>query len=80
MQGFSNRLYRSLKRAFLRWRIGVVRSDILVATERHQHALQSLELLDKWLDDAHRRERALKANLALLESPNKLLQEALRHE
>jgi hypothetical protein len=80
MQSFTSRFYRSLKRAYLRWRIQVVRSDILVATERHLHALESIEVLDKWLDDAHRRERALKANLALLESPNKLLQEALRHE
>src|SRR5262245_9058293 len=74
------RLIRYLRRFWLKQRIEMLRADIMMATERHSDALANVEALDRWIEEAHRRSRAMKARLAMIENPKTLLEEALRHE
>jgi hypothetical protein len=72
-------LIKWLQRFILKQRIEMLRADIALAVERRDHAQMTVESIDKWYSDAQRRLRQLRANLALLERPDTLLAEALRH-
>lgn len=72
-------LLKKIKRFWLRQRIEWLRADIAVATERQHYARITVESTEKYLGEAWRRLRALQSNLALIERPETLLAEALRH-
>ena len=73
-------LLKRLKRFWLRQRIDWLRADIAVALERRELASITFLSTDRYISDAQRRLRSLKSNLALIERPETLLAEALRHD
>lgn len=74
------KLGKRLERFILQWRINTLRSDIAVTLERRDNAQITLASTEAFLFTAQRKLHGLKARLALLNSPNALLVEAMRHE
>jgi hypothetical protein len=72
-------LLKRIKRFILKQRIAMLRSDIAVAVDRRYHAQLTIESADKFYADAQQRLRRLRGQLSLLERPETLLAEALRH-
>lgn len=72
------KLLRRFRRFMLKQRIEMLRSDVFLALERQRNARITIEGVDVWVHDAHKRIRKLRANLALLERPEVLLKEAVR--
>lgn len=56
----------------------MLRADIAVVIGRVEQAHTQLDSMEEYLKSAHRRLRSMRANLALMESPDVLLNEALR--
>jgi ribose 1,5-bisphosphokinase PhnN len=75
MQG----LLKRIKRFSLKWRIERLRWGIAAATEDVDEAQLVTVGRSAYLDESHRKIRALRAELALLERPEKLLAQALQH-
>lgn len=73
-------ILRKLRRFWLEQRIEMLRTDIALAGQRRDEAMQAVESLDKFRDDAQRRLNRLKARLTVLERPGTLLAEALRSD
>lgn len=73
------RLINALKRFWLKQRIQMLRSDIALAVDRRYYAQLTIESADKFYADAQQRLRRLRGQLALLEHPQTLLDEALHH-
>jgi predicted GNAT family N-acyltransferase len=57
-----------------------LRADMLVTEERRQYAQITIDSIDVWTHEAHRRLRQMRANLACIERPDVLLREALKRE
>lgn len=70
----------ALHRFILKQRIEMLRSDVFIMLERQRSARLTLESAEEWINRTHLRIRKLKANLALIERPEVLLKEAIRHE
>ena len=73
-------LINAIKRFILKQRIQMLRSDIALAVDRRYYAQITIESADKFYADAQQRLRRLRGQLSLLEHPQTLLDEALRHE
>lgn len=70
----------ALHRFILKQRIEMLRSDVFCMLERQHNARITLDSVEEYINRAHLRIRKLKANLALIERPEVLLKEAIRHE
>lgn len=71
-------LLKRIKRFILKQRIEMLRSDMALADERREYAQVTVDSLDLWTIDAHRRLRSMRARLALMQRPDVLLEEAMQ--
>jgi hypothetical protein len=65
----------AIKRFILKQRIHMLRSDILLCSERLDENYEAQRSLEAWLAHAHHKERMLKIRLMLAERPEVLLKE-----
>lgn len=70
-------LIRRFQRFLLKQRIELLRADIAVVGERREQSLVNAEAAQAWLDGAHQKLRSMRANLACIERPQVLLDQAL---
>jgi hypothetical protein len=70
----------AIRRFILKYQISALRSDMHVTDEQREYTRRKLASMEAWTNDAHRRLRQMRANLACIERPEILLREALRRE
>lgn len=71
-------ILKRFKRFVLMQRIEMLRSDMALADERRQYAQITVDSIDLWMIDAHRRLRSMRARHSLMQRPDVLLAEAMQ--
>lgn len=66
------------KRAYLKFRINSAQADLILSSERHTQYADAMAGIEQWQREQQLRLRMMRAEFALLESPEKLLADALK--